>query len=186
MSVVAPADHTRLMATVYYTASSLDGFVVDTDGSLDWLTSRAIDQAGPFGYDEFIAAVGAVVMGASTYEWIVRNQPGEWMYSQPAWVMTHRPEIVEAGHPVRTFAGAATELHPTLVEAAAGKDVWVMGGGEVAAQFVAAGLVDEMIVSYAPCSLGAGARVLPLRSEWALVESGTNGDFVCARWRRAA
>ncbi|BBZ01273.1 dihydrofolate reductase [Mycolicibacterium chitae] len=174
------------MATVYYTAASLDGFVVDTDDSLDWLTSRAIDQAGPFGYDEFIAAVGAVVMGASTYEWIVRNQPGEWMYSQPAWVLTHRPEIVAPDHPVRTFAGDAAGLHPTLVEAAAGKDVWVIGGGEAAAQFVAAGLVDEMIVSYAPCSLGAGARVLPLRSEWALVESGVNGDFVCARWRRAA
>jgi len=46
----------------------------------------------------------------------------------------------------------------------------------------AAGLVDEMIVAYAPCSLGAGGPVLPLRSEWTLAESGLNGDFVGARW----
>ncbi len=174
------------MTTVYYTASSLDGFIVDTDDSLDWLTSRAIDQAGPFGYDDFIAAVGALVMGASTYEWIVRNDPGQWLYTQPAWVLTHRPEIVQAGHPVHTYAGDVIDLHSRLVEAAAGKDVWVIGGGEVAAQFVAAGLVDEMVVSYTPCSLGAGARLLPLRSEWVLVDSGVNGEFLCARWRRAA
>jgi dihydrofolate reductase len=61
----------------------------------------------------------------------------------------------------------------------------VMGGGDVAAQFAAAGLIDEMIVSYTPCSLGGGSAVLPIRSEWVLVEAGCNGDFVCARWRRA-
>jgi dihydrofolate reductase len=61
----------------------------------------------------------------------------------------------------------------------------VVGGGDVAAQFAAAGLIDEMIVSYAPCTLGAGSPVLPIRSEWALIESAANGDFVCARWRKA-
>lgn len=174
------------MKTVYYTASSLDGYIVDTDDSLDWLTSRAIDTDGPFGYEAFIENIGALAMGSATYEWIVKNHPGEWMYEQPTWVLTHRPHIVAAEHPVQTFDGDVTELHAKLVSAAAGKDVWLVGGGEVAAQFVAAGLIDEMIVSYAPCSLGAGSRVLPGRSEWSLAESAVNGDFVIARWTRAA
>jgi dihydrofolate reductase len=174
------------MATVYVTASSLDGFVVDDANSLDWLTSRAIDPNGLFGYEAFAKSVGALAMGSSTYEWIRINQPGDWMYEQPTWVLTHRPEIIAEGHPLRTFAGEVTELHAELVSAAADRDVWVVGGGDVAAQFVAAGLVDEMLVSYAPCSLGTGARVLPLRSEWALQEVGRNGDFVCARWVRSA
>ncbi|WP_102141405.1 dihydrofolate reductase family protein [Mycobacterium hubeiense] len=173
------------MATVYYTASSMDGFIVDENGSLDWLMSRDIDKDGPFHYDEFIKSVGALVMGSTTYEWVVRNEPGEWMYQQPSWVLTHRPEIVVKGHPVQTFAGEVADLHPKLVSAAAGKDVWVVGGGEVAAQFVAAGLIDEMIVTYAPCSLGVGARVLPVRSEWAVVETAVNGEFACVRWRKA-
>jgi dihydrofolate reductase len=173
------------MATVYFTASSLDGFVVDDAGSLDWLTSRDVDPGGPFGYEAFAKGVGALAMGSTTYEWLVENQPGDWMYEQPSWVLTHRPEIIADGHPVRTFSGDVTTLHPTLVSAAAGRDVWLMGGGDVAAQFVAAGLVDEMIVSYAPCSLGAGARVLPVRSEWRLTETAVNGDFVCARWLKA-
>ncbi|WP_441960488.1 dihydrofolate reductase family protein [Mycolicibacterium houstonense] len=173
------------MKTVYYTASSLDGFIVDADGSLDWLISRDIDQDGPFGYEEFIKNIGALAMGATTYEWIVRNHPDEWMYDQPTWVLTHRPEIIAAEHPVQVFSGDIAELYAKLASAAAGKDVWVVGGGEVAAQFVAEGLIDEMIVSYAPCSLGTGAPVLPVRSEWVLAESAANGEFLCARWVKA-
>ncbi|QRY47283.1 dihydrofolate reductase [Mycolicibacterium boenickei] len=172
------------MKTVYYTASSLDGFIVDTEDSLDWLISRDIDQQGPFGYNEFIKTIGALAMGSSTYEWIVKNHPDEWGYKQPAWVLTHRPQIISTDYPVQVFSGDVAELHSKLVEAAAGKDVWLVGGGDIAAQFVTGGLIDEMIVSYAPCTLGAGSPVLPVRSEWALAESGTNGDFVCARWVR--
>jgi dihydrofolate reductase len=174
------------LSTIYYTASSLDGFIVDTDDSLDWLTSRTIDADGPFGYQAFAKEVGALVMGSTTYEWLLDNQPGDWMYEQPTWVLTHRPQIVADGHPVIVHTGTVEDLHPALVAAAGERDVWVVGGGDVAAQFVAAGLVDEVIVSYAPCSLGAGARVLPIRSEWALAESAVNGDFICARWVRAA
>ncbi|MFG1934111.1 dihydrofolate reductase family protein [Mycobacterium sp. NPDC048908] len=173
------------MATVYFTASSLDGYIVDEADSLDWLTSRAVDAGGPFGYEAFIKNVGALVMGSATYEWVKNNHPGDWMYEQPSWVLTRRPQIIAEEHPVKVFDGDVAQLHPALVSAAAGKDVWVVGGGDTAAQFVAADLIDEMIVTYAPCSLGAGSRVLPMRSEWAPVESGVNADFVCARWRKA-
>ena len=85
------------MATIYFTASSIDGFIVDDRDSLEWLLSRNIDADGPFGYRAFSESVGALVMGATTYEWIVANEPGEWMYKQPTWVLTHRPNIVQAG-----------------------------------------------------------------------------------------
>ena len=173
------------MATVYFTASSIDGYVVDEDNSLDWLMSRDIDPMGPFGYEGFMGSVGVLVMGATTYEWIVENQPGDWPYAQPTWVLTTRPEIVATGHLVTTYQGDVADLHPELLKAAGYQDVWVVGGGVAAAQFVQAGLVDELIVSYAPCSLGSGRPLLPARSEWTLAESGTNGDFVCARWRKA-
>ena len=173
------------MATIYFTASSIDGFIVDDRDSLDWLLSRNIDADGPFGYRAFSESVGALVMGATTYEWIVANEPGEWMYAQPSWVLTHRPDIVRPGHPVHTYHGDITELQQRLLEAAGDQDVWVVGGGDVAAQFAREGLIDELIVSYAPCTLGTGGRLLPAHTEWKLVESGVNGDFVCARWRKA-
>lgn len=173
------------MATIYYTASSIDGFIVDDRKSLEWLTSRNIDADGPFGYRAFSNSVGALVMGATTYEWIVANDPDGWHYTQPTWVLTHRPEIIRPGDPVRAFQGDVTELHPELMRAAGYQDVWVVGGGDAAAQFTRAGLIDQMIVSYAPCTLGTGGKLLPARTEWTLVESGVNGDFICARWRKA-
>lgn len=173
------------MACVYYTASSLDGFIVDDEGSLDWLTSRKVDVDGPFGYEAFAKGVGALAMGSTTYQWIVDNHAGPWMYEQPSWVLTRRSGVIADGHPVATYAGEVAELYPTLVAAAGDRDVWVVGGGDVAAQFVAAGLIDEMVVSYAPCTLGQGARLLPLGSEWTLQEVGRNADFVCARWTKA-
>lgn len=174
------------MSCIYYTASSLDGFVVDEADSLAWLMSRDVDAGGAFGYEAFAKSVGALVMGSATYEWIRKDQPGDWMYPQPTWVLTSRPGIVAEGHPVATFSGAVTDLYPTVVEAAGDRDVWLVGGGVVAAQFAEAGLIDEMVVTYAPCSLGRGAPVLPVRSEWALAEVARNADFVCARWARAA
>jgi dihydrofolate reductase len=173
------------VATIYFTGSSIDGFIVDDHDSLDWLTSRDTDPAGPFGYRAFSETVGALVMGAATYEWIVNKQPADWMYNQPTWVLTHRPQIVVPDHPVFAFSGDVTELHPRLVQGAGYKDVWVVGGGDEAAQFVDAGLVDDLIVSYAPCTLGNGGRLLPTKSEWSLIQSGVNGDFLCARWRKA-
>jgi dihydrofolate reductase len=172
------------VSTVYYTASSIDGYIVDNNGGLDWLTSRNIDADGPFGYRSFSATVGALVMGATTYEWIVANEPGGWNYHQPTWVMTHRPHIVAPGHPVSVFSGDVKDLHPQLLKAAGYQHVWVVGGGEVAAQFADAGLIDEMIVSYAPCTLGTGGRLLPVHSEWTLIEAAANGEFICARWRK--
>ena len=173
------------MATIYYTAASIDGYIVDNRDSLDWLISRNIDADGPFGYRAFADSVGALVMGATTYEWILANDPGEWPYKQPTWVLTHRPEIVQSGHSVKAFSGDVTQLHPLLVEAAGYQDVWVVGGGEAAAQFASAGLIDELIVSYAPCTLGTGGRLLPAQTEWQLIESHLNGDFLCARWRKS-
>ena len=61
--------------TVYYTATTLDGYIADEHDSLEWLFTQDIDQEGPGGYEPFIAGIGAMAMGATTYEW-VRGAPG--------------------------------------------------------------------------------------------------------------
>jgi dihydrofolate reductase len=69
-----------------------------------------------------------------------------------------------------------------MVDAAGGRNVWIVGGGDLAGQFADAGLLDEVIVSVAPVTLGAGAPLLPRRIELRLDELGRNGDFVSARF----
>jgi dihydrofolate reductase len=172
------------MATQYFTASSVDGFIADPEASLSWLLSRAVDDDGPMAYAGFIRSVGALVMGASTYRWVLEHglADGEpWPYEVPCWVFTHRDLPVVAGD-IRFVQGSVSALHPAMVAAAGDRNVWVVGGGDLAGQFADAGLLDEVWVQYAPVALGSGAPLLPRRLELRLEEVARNADFACARY----
>lgn len=175
--------------TQYYTATSLDGFIADPEHSLTWLFTRDQDHAGPLNYAEFIAGVGALCMGASTYEWVLDHEfsgkpPEEWKwpYELPCWVFTHRTLPVVPNAAIEFASGDVAAVHEAMVEAAAGKNVWVVGGGDLAGQFADAGLLDEVIVYLAPVTLGAGAPLFPRRQELRLEELHRNRDFACARY----
>jgi dihydrofolate reductase len=175
--------------TRYYTATSLDGFIADPTNSLDWLFSRQQDPNGPLNYGDFIADVGALAMGSTTYEWILDHEfadkdPADWKwpYEIPGWVFTHRELTAVPGAPIEFTSGDVAPVHEAMVEAAGGRDVWIAGGGDLAGQFAEAGLLDEVIVYIAPVTLGAGAPLLARRVELELDELVRNGDFACARY----
>ena len=167
--------------TVYFTATSLDGFIATAEHSLDWLLSRENDPAGPMGYEGLIAGVGAVAMGATTYRWVRENDPG-WAPEHPTWVFTHRELEPLPGADLRPATGDPAPVHAEMVAAAAGRDVWIVGGGDLAGQFADRGLLDEVVVSIAPVTLGAGAPLLPRRVELEVREVAGNGEFVCVRY----
>lgn len=149
--------------TQYLVASSLDGFIADDRHSLDWLLTMpgADEDTNP--YPAFIEQVGALCMGSSTYEWILRHDEGPWPYRQPTWVFTHRELPGREGADVRFTAAPVPEVHAAMVEAAAGRNVWVVGGGDLAGQFLDHDLLDELIVSVTPVTLGSGYPLLPRR-----------------------
>ena len=175
--------------TQYYTATTLDGFIADPDNSLEWLFTRAQDEDGQLNYGAFIAQVGALAMGSTTYEWVLDHEfagkdPSEWRwpYDLPCWVFTHRElQVVPGARVAFTSADVAT-VHAELVAAAEGRNIWIVGGGDLAGQFADAGLLDEVQVSIAPVTLGAGAALLPRHVELRLDEVGRNGDFVAATY----
>lgn len=167
------------MATHYYTASSLDGFIADPDNSLDWLLSQDIDDAGPMSYPSFRGGIGAMCLGATTYEWVLEREG--WDYTLPAWVFTHR-DLPVAADTVRLTSADVRDVHAELVEAAGGLDVWLVGGGELVGQFADAGLLDQVWVQYAPVTLGGGAPLLPRRLDLTLEEVGHNRAFMCGRY----
>jgi dihydrofolate reductase len=170
------------MATQYYTASSIDGFIADPEATLSWLLSRHTDREGPMGYERFFADVGALAMGSTTYRWVLDHE-GRWPYTLPTWVFTHRDDLPRAAGNVQLVRGSVAEHHAAMTAAAAGRHVWVVGGGDLAGQFADAGLLDELWVSFAPVTLGAGAPLLPRRLELSLEEVARNGEFACVRYR---
>ena len=175
--------------TQYFTATSLDGFIADPDNSLGWLFAHEQDEGGPFDYRTFATDVGALAMGSTTYDWVLDHEfadkpPEEWKwpYDIPGWVFTHRELRVVPGAPIEFVSGDVRPVHAEMLRAAGNRNVWVIGGGDLAGQFADAGLLDEVIVSIAPVALGGGAPLLPRRLELRLEDAARNGDFVGARF----
>ena len=122
--------------TQYYTATSLDGFIADSNHSLDWLFTRQQDRAGPLNYDDFIARVGALAMGATTYQWILDHEFGgkdpaewKWPYDVPCWVFTHRQPPVVPDASIQFTNGDVVPVHEAMTAAAGNRNVWIVGGG---------------------------------------------------------
>ncbi|UYL09438.1 dihydrofolate reductase family protein [Bdellovibrio sp. SKB1291214] len=155
------------MKTIYYGATSLNGFIADENNSLDWLFQFS-DGDVPQSYTNFIKDVGAICMGSHTYEWMWENQISKaedpakaWPYQMPAFVFTTRKLVEIPGADVRFVQGDVRPVFEAMKNAAGGKNLWVVGGGELAAKFYDAGLLDELILQVAPLTLAGGAPLFP-------------------------
>jgi dihydrofolate reductase len=154
------------MKTQYYTASSLDGFIADPDHSLAWLLQFGEVPEGS--YPQFLSEVGAIAMGSTTYEWVLNHhqeQTGEplqtWVYQQPTWVFSSRTLPVIAGADIQFVRGDVRPVHAAMARAAGGKNIWLVGGGDLVGQFFDQGLLNEIIVQFTPVTLGTGSPLLP-------------------------
>jgi dihydrofolate reductase len=154
---------------IYNTATTLNGFLATEDDSLEWLFAVPGGDSGGASIERFMAGVGVLVEGASTYEWVLRHehlldQPSRWheFYGErPTWIFTHRDLPRVEGADIRFASGSVAESWPEIAAAAGDLDVWVVGGGELVGQFADAGLLDEIRLSVAPASLVAGKPLLP-------------------------
>ncbi|MGZ4438450.1 MAG: dihydrofolate reductase family protein [Nocardioides sp.] len=170
-----------MQKTTYLVASSLDGFIADEHDDLSWLLSLEGDEAPV--YERFIEDVGALAMGATTYEWIQRHHPGEWFYDdRPTWVFTHRQLEPITGANLRFTADDVATVHAAMAAAAGDRGIWIVGGGELVGQFLDRDLLDELWVTIAPVTLGAGAPLLPRRHTEPMrlleIVPSTNDTFV--------
>jgi dihydrofolate reductase len=152
--------------TQYYTAASLDGFIATPDDSLDWLFPLGDIEATS--YPAFIRDVGALAMGSTTYKWMLRHivgpkasRPAPWPYPQPAWVFSSREQPSIQGADIRFVRGDVRVVHKAMAAAAGGKNVWIVGGGELVGQFYDYNLLDELFVQVGSVTLGAGKPLLP-------------------------
>ena len=156
------------MKTQYYTATSLDGFIATEDDSLEWLFPLGdLDETS---YSSFISDVGALAMGSVTYRWmldhadeVTASAGSPWPYTQPTWVFSSQSLPVVAGADIRMARGDVRPVHAQMRAAAGAKNIWIVGGGELAGQFYDAGLLDEILVEIGSVTLGRGKQLFPRR-----------------------
>jgi dihydrofolate reductase len=157
-------------AVQYFTACTLDGFIADENNSLDWLFEAPHSDDDHF-WEEWFPTVGALVMGATTYEETVKRhgllESNEWWLEAfgglPAWVFSHRELPLVPDVDVKLVEGDVRPVRSEAAARAGDANVWIVGGGDLVGQFYDAGLLDEIILSTTPVTLGKGAPLLPRR-----------------------
>ncbi len=153
---------------VYYAAMSLDGRISGPDHDLSFLQTLT----APNDYEDFYAGVDSLLMGARTWDFMVRH--GSWPYAgKPMWIVTHAQTLAElpGAEPVEPFAGDVAELVRLIGERGLQR-TWLVGGGDLAGQFLAADLLDELVLTVAPALLGVGPAL-------------ADGEFPARRFRLA-
>ncbi|WP_294145239.1 dihydrofolate reductase family protein [uncultured Clostridium sp.] len=143
---------------VLFIAMSLDGYIADGNGGVDWLKGQVSGADDMASYYEFIKDIDTVIMGANTYNQLVTElSPDEWMYhGLTSYIITHHwkeptDEIIFTGqNPV--------ELVKQLRQNP-GKGIWICGGADIARQLISNDLIDRYYISVIPTILGKGIRL---------------------------
>jgi dihydrofolate reductase len=152
-------------------SSNADAGADAGSGSDAGSSSSRADDSGAAPFETFFAGTGAFAMGATTYEWVLNHEnlldhPQKWQQyygDVPSWVFTHRELPPIPGARLTFVSGDVRPVHAAMTAAAAGRNIWIVGGGELAGAFADASLLDEVIIGIAPVTLGAGAPLLPRR-----------------------
>lgn len=145
---------------VLYLAVSVDGYIADDQGGVDWLRGDGSEPAAPGSYPSFYETVDTIVMGWATYHQITTElAPGNWPYpGRPCYVVTHRREQEWDG--IRMWNGEPAALVDKLKTEREGT-IWICGGASVAGQLLKEGRIDRLWLSVIPTVLGKGVRLFP-------------------------
>lgn len=168
---------------IYYVAASLDGYIARPDGSIDWLQGFP-GGADDSGYAAFHAGIDGLLMGRASYLQAVGN--GAWPYPRkPTLVLTRSNRLPQAPAPVELLHCSPAEALENLRDRGC-RRIWLVGGGTLAGNCLAADLLDEVIVSIIPHLLGAGTPLFGIgleRSLQLLEQRSLPGGIVQMRYQ---
>lgn len=141
-----------------FIAMSLDGYIADSQGGVDWLGGQGEESEDVDSYSAFIKDIDTVLMGWKTYHQIVTElSPGEWIYNHlKTYVFTHKEQ--KSTEHIQFVNGDPADLITALREAE-GKDIWICGGANLVQQMVKEDLIDCYYITMIPTILGSGIRL---------------------------
>ena len=145
---------------IVHIATSADGYIARSDGDLDWLTSRPA-PAGFYGMDAFMKSIDTKLLGRSTYE--VGLRMGARFDSGGRTIVFSRHPAPPDTPPGLEFVNGPIGPFVSRLRAHPGKDIWLMGGGELIASFLDEGVIDEFVISMVPVFIGDGIPLIARR-----------------------
>jgi dihydrofolate reductase len=165
---------TQPRKVIVHIATSADGYIARPDGDIEWLTSRPAPK-GFYGMNAFMKSIDTKVLGRKTYE--VSLRMGAKFDSQGRTVVfSHHPPPANAPSGVE-FVNDAIGPFVSRLREQPGKDIWLMGGGEIIASFLDAQVIDEFVISVAPVFIGEGIPLIARRHRHVPLELRSNERF---------
>lgn len=146
------------MTNIVYIATSLDGYICDPDGSLDWLNTIPIPEGDDLGFSTFMERVDAVVMGRVTFEAVLGFGSG-WPYPLPGIVLSTTMKFApqEVAEHVQIARGSPNDI--VVLAQGQGFENLYVDGGKTIQRFLVDDLIDELIITEIPLLLGGGERL---------------------------
>ncbi|MGG0718175.1 dihydrofolate reductase family protein [Robertmurraya massiliosenegalensis] len=137
---------------VLFIATSLDGYIATKDDSLEWLFK--VEGEGDNGYSQFYETIDTVIMGKRTYDWVMEQGIKEFPYKDKKCYVFTRSQINDT-EDVAFVNGDVTQFINEIKEQK-GKNIWIVGGGELLHDFIKEKLIDEFFITVAPTIIGEG------------------------------
>lgn len=148
----------KMRKVILFIAMSLDGYIADRDGKVDWLMGQDNDVETADSYADFEKSIDTVIMGWKTYHQVATElSPEQWVYENlQSYVLTHRdyPSTNNI-----TFTSIAPCSLVENLKAREGKDIWICGGADIIRQLMEQNLIDIYHISVIPTILGSGIRL---------------------------
>lgn len=143
---------------ILYISQSLDGFIADDNGSVDWILGNDEEYVSDYGYENFIKDIDTVILGATTYKQIKNElSPDKWVYENlQSYVLTR--EKIEDTPNIKYMSIEIKNLINKLQQEN-GKNIWICGGANLINQCVKENLIDEYQITTVPVILGNGIRL---------------------------
>lgn len=154
---------------------SIDGYIADKNGGLDWLDMIPNPEGDDMGYFEFTDNIDALVMGRTTFETVLGFDV-DWPYEKPVFVLSTTMRNVPDSHKGKAFLVKGTVSEILNQIHAKGFDRLYIDGGTTIQSFLQEDRIDEMIISTVPILLGGGSPLfadLPKELEFELIKSRT-------------
>ncbi len=145
---------------IVHVGSSADGYIARPDGDIEWLTARPA-PAGFYGMDAFMKSIDTTVLGRKTYEASLRM--GAKFTSKSRTIVFSRQPRPKDAPPGVEFTAEPIGVVVNRLRQIPGKDIWLMGGGDIIASFLDAQAIDEFVISVVPVFIGDGIPLIARR-----------------------
>ena len=156
-----PKTKTKSRRIIVYIATSADGFIARPDGGVDWLDRP--HPKGNYGMGEFFKSIDTILWGRKTFDKVAEMGMKLSVYGAGIknYVFSHSPQ--ESSDPSVEFVREPIKTLAKRLRAQAGKDIWMMGGGEIIASFLDEGEIDEFSIHVIPILIGEGIPLVAPR-----------------------